>query len=327
MTQKIALDVHAHLIPIQTDALASQEGVSWNEADSKMTIDGHEVGLESIFQPQKLLNWMAAENVEHAWISAPPPTYRQHLSGVAARSWCDYLNDGLESIAADDAERLTALPHLPTQDPAVASNIATYWVKRGKVRFSMPTGTGDARALSDTAFDSLWGKLDKARATIFFHPGSCADGRLKAFYLGNLLGNPSETAVAISHMILGGVLEKYSHITPCFAHGGGTYPSVAGRMQRGFDTSRPGMNLSLGDPETQIPRIFVDCICHGAAQLALTEETFGKNNIVFGSDWPFPMGLLDPHVQLASSDAEQRERLFQTNTAKLLKPNNKERKR
>ena len=43
------------------------------------------------------------------------------------------------------------------------------------------------------------------------------------------------------------------------------------------------------------------------------EATFGQDRVVFGSDWPFPMGLVEPHAQLASFEPQRRRRYFTTN--------------
>ncbi len=318
MSDAIALDIHTHLIPVNPDGLTNMPGVRWDPASGKMTIDGHTVGIKAIYDPAQLTSWMTAQQVAHAWVSAPPPTYRQHLMGSDALAWSRYLNDGLDAAADDSGGKLTALPHLPTQDPAVALEIAQALAKNGTRTFAMPTGTGDERGLSDPAFDPLWAFLDEIAATVFFHPGSCADGRLSAFYLGNLVGNPHETNIAISHLILGGVLEKYPDLTPCFAHGGGTYPAIAGRIQRGFETSRPGVNTDAIPPDALLGRIHVDCICHGDAQLALAEQAFGFSNVLFGSDWPFPMGLLEPHGQMAAAPLARRKRIYIDNAQPFL---------
>lgn len=318
MTQRISLDIHAHLIPVLPGRLAGLADVTWDASAGKMTVDGHVVGLRAIYQPDALLHWMGAQSVEHAWVSAPPPCYRQHLHGGAALEWSAYLNDGLAEAAAQSEGRLTALPHLPTQDPGIATRIAAEHARNGTRQFSMPTGTGDDRGLSDPGFDALWQTLDDAKATVFFHPGSCADGRLAAFYLGNFLGNPHESAVAISHLLLGGILERYPDITPCFAHGGGTFPMIAGRLQRGFDSNRPGVDTGAPPPKDMLSRIRVDCICHGEEQVALSEQVFGETNVVFGSDWPFPMGLVDPHTQLADTDPARLDRICRKNAEALL---------
>ena len=80
--------------------------------------------MKALFQPERLLAWMEDKRVEHAWVSVPPPVYRQHLTGRAGMMWTDYLNAGLERIARASNGRLSALMHLPTQDPDLAASIA-----------------------------------------------------------------------------------------------------------------------------------------------------------------------------------------------------------
>lgn len=313
MTEAIALDVHTHLIPIVEERLQGFDGIAWDPTRQVLTVDGHAVGIKPLFQPAALLDWMEKNGVAHAYVSAPPPVYRQHLRGADARRWADYINNGLRDIAEHSSGRLTALVHLPTEEPAVAAAIVAEWRTAGHRHFAMPAGTGDQRTLGLAEFEPLWKALDIAGAFVFFHPGECADGRLQSFYLANLVGNPYESTVAIAHLVLSGVLERHPAITPCFAHGGGLTPMVAGRLQRGYDTARPGVATDLQPPEAVYGRIFVDCICHSEAAAVAAEATFGQDRVVFGSDWPFPMGLVEPHAQLASFEPQRRKRYFTTN--------------
>ena len=314
---RIALDIHAHLIPVGKD-LQQMPGVVWDEASESLNLDGHAIAAKSLFRPHELLAWMDENTVEHAWVSAPPPAYRQQLRGEAALQWTNYINKGLNDIAAAHPKRLTALPHVPLQDLDVAISVVEDCRGNGAKVFSLPTGTGSDLTLSHEAFTPLWEKLDGIKATLFFHPGSCADGRLNSLYLENLVGNTSESSVAIAHLILGGVLERYTEITPCFAHGGGTFPMIADRLERGYQTARPGMESVTSSPRGQLSRLIVDCICHAEAPLELAEQTFGRGNVVFGSDWPFPMGIIAPKAQLAGYDAQRLDRILRENPSKLL---------
>lgn len=314
----IALDVHAHLAPVAEAGLANFDGVEWDGDARVLHVDGHAVGMKPLFDPAQLLAWMDRNAVEKAWISAPPPLYRQQLSGVDARAWANAMNDGLAVVAARSEGRLQALFHLPTQDPAVAAEIAAAAIARGHLLFAMPTGTGDDRTLDDPAFNTLWATLDKAGAFVFLHPGECADGRLRSFYLSNLLGNPYESTVAIAALVFGGVLQRHPSIRLCFAHGGGLAPIVAGRWQRGHATARPGIDPAAPAPEALLRRIHVDCICHSEPAAALAEATFGSDKVVFGSDWPFPMGLVEPHEQLGNFEEGRRARFLSDNPRRLL---------
>lgn len=318
MTQDgIALDVHAHLVPLSAADIAGFDGVEWDPVKNILHVDGHAIGMKPLYHPQDLLAWMAQNKIARAWISAPPPLYRQHLGTDDARAWSMLLTARLDAIAAAHPGQFSTLAHLPMHHPAVAAEAAQSRIADGHAKFSAPAGGAGDLALSDAAYHPLWQALDAAAAFVFLHPGECADGRLTSFYLSNLLGNPYETAVAIAHLVFGGVIERYPHIRFCFAHGGGAAAGLAGRFQQGFATQRPGVDATRNSPESLIRRLCVDCITHGTAALELSAHVFGDENVVFGSDWPFPMGLLDPHRQLADLSPERRRLIFCDNPARL----------
>ena len=315
---RISLDVHAHLAPIFRDELARIRGVSWNATERVLTVDGHDVGMKPLFDPPALVAWMAKNRVEAAWISIPPPLYRPELKGDDARAWTSYVNAGLQRISESYPNQFSPLPHLPLQAPDVACEVAQHCIANGHRRFGAPSG-GCELVLSDPVYEPLWQALDAANAFVFFHPGECADGRLTSFYLSNLVGNPYESAVAISHLVFGGVIEGHPGIKFCFAHGGGALPALAGRLERGFDTSRPGIATTGKSPRALLKQICVDCITHDDVVLELAESVFGASNVVFGSDWPFPMGLIDPHAQMKTIDHVRRSRIFCDNPGRLKK--------
>jgi aminocarboxymuconate-semialdehyde decarboxylase len=317
LVETISLDVHAHLVPIVSGRLASLPDVIWNEGARTLTVDGHAIGMKPLFSPPELIAWMDANNVERAWISVPPPTYRQHLERDEAAAWCGYLNDGLIEIAGRYPDRLAPLPHLPVEHPSLAVSIARESIAGGHARFAMAAGAAPGAMLSDAAYTPLWRVLDDAAAFLFLHPGEGCDSRMDPFYLQNLLGNPVETGIAASHLVLSGVLERHTRLTICFAHGGGVAPMIAARVARGYDTARPGIDTKVEAPATGFRRLCADCITHGPAAFDLAEAVFGPDRMFFGSDWPFPMGLPKPHAQLAGLAPEQRRRLFADNPARL----------
>lgn len=314
--ERIALDVHAHLIPVGHEAVVRAEGVSWDPATEKLAIDGHAIGIKALFHPEALISWMDAQGVERAWISVPPPTYRPGLEAPQAETWTRALNEGLVAIAASYPDRLEPLFHLPVAHPELAVTVVRERAASGPARFAMPTGE-PGLALSQASHAQLWRALDEAGAFLFLHPGEGCDGRLDPFYLHNLLGNPSETAIAAGHLVFAGILERHPHITICLAHAGGTVPAVAGRWQQGFATARPGLDTTVETPAKALRRFCVDCIAHDPALLDLAESVFGAERVVFGSDWPFPMGLLKPHEQLADLPAERRRAIFCDNPERL----------
>jgi len=168
---------------------------------------------------------------------------------------------------------------------------------------------------SNTATDSSpWPPATPGAA-----PAAACDPRLARFSLPNLLGGPTETAIAAAHLSLSGVLEQHPGITFCLAHGGGSFAAVAGRVQRGQDTDRDGAYLGGEKVRAALKRFCVDCITHDADAMALVAATFGSSRVLFGSDWPFDMGLADPHAQLQDVEVGLRKDIFSINPEALIR--------
>ena len=66
------------------------------------------------------------------------------------------------------------------------------------------------------------------------------DGRMNKYWLPWLVGMPGETAIAICSILMGGVLEKFPRLKICFAHGGGAFPFLIGRVEHGYNV-RPDL--------------------------------------------------------------------------------------
>jgi len=285
---RIALDVHAHLAPAIPAGARDVE-----------------VAARQLFDPEALRAWMQKHGVAQAWVSVPPPLYRPQLDEGASREWFLYVN---ESLASFSGGGLRPLFHLPLEHPALALELASRF--GDGAGFSVPAGGENVACFSDARLNPLWEHLDARQSFVFVHPGSCCDGRLAPFYLENLLGNPHETTLAIAHLVFSGLRARCPRIRFCFAHGGGAAAMLAGRWQRGFDTARPGVERTLPPPREVLRTLYVDSIVHDPAALAQAAAVFGAGRILFGSDWPFPMGLPDPHEQLAGVDAGLRDLIF-----------------
>ena len=61
-----------------------------------------------------------------------------------------------------------------------------------------------------------------------------AGRRVERYFLSNLVANPAESTIAISHLIFGGVLDRFPDLKVCVVHGGGVLPYPVGRLERGW---------------------------------------------------------------------------------------------
>lgn len=300
---RIALDCHTHLAPIVEDALRGLPGVEWDASAPRLVLDGSvTLASPAVFKPEALLAWMDRNGIARAWYSVPPPMYRNGLDEGAARVWCGYVNQALVTIGAPFADRLSPTFLLPVRYPALAAEIVATWAPQG-ARFAMAAGhAASGLVLSGAAHEPLWTALDAARAFLLLHPTSGSDTRYDTFFLHNLLGGPGETALAAAHLAMGRVIERFPAIRFILSHGGGSAALLAGRIARGQHVRRPGADTGAPPMTDAFRHFLVDCITHSPRGLELVAEVFGRDRVLFGSDWPFAMGLVEPHAQLAGLD-------------------------
>jgi aminocarboxymuconate-semialdehyde decarboxylase len=287
----IELDIHTHLAPINPSALAALNGVQWHAQDEVLVLDGHRLGVKDLFHVSRLLKRMDKHEVRRALVSIPPPLYRQNLSREDALAWARYVNEELLAIAAAHSDRLGAMFYIPLEFPSLFEDLQADFNNGDWEGVALAAGGHSNIVYSNPQYEPLWQWLDSKGVFAFMHPGKCEDTRLDPFYLNNLVGNPMETGVAAAHLVMAGVPSRYPDIRFCLAHAGGTFPTLVGRMQRGLVTSRPGINLEIEPPLQAAERFFVDCIAHHPGALELAKDVFGSSHILYGSDWPFPMGL------------------------------------
>ena len=287
----IELDVHAHLAPVQGGWLQGLPGVHWEPAQERLELDGHRVGVKDLFHPQRLIDHLDRHGVRRAWVSLPPPLYRQQLPAERALAWVSGANAGLASIAQGSGGRLGALMHLPLEHPGLLPGLLQTFAEGRWEGFSVAAGGHPDIVYSRDVYEPLWTALHALRAFVFVHPGTSCDPRLAQFYLENLVGNPVETGIAAAHLVMAGVPGRFPAIRFCLAHAGGIFSTLVGRMERGFDTTRPGVDTTVERPLQAARRFAVDGIAHHPSLLAHVRELHGQQQVLHGSDWPFPMGL------------------------------------
>jgi aminocarboxymuconate-semialdehyde decarboxylase len=129
---------------------------------------------------------------------------------------------------------------------------------------------------------------------IFIHPQGTpeinATGRLKGNgVLENVIGNPLETTIALSHLIFEGTLDAYPGLKICGAHGGGYLPSYAARSDEGCETFPTRCTVALKKHPTEyLKQLYYDSMVFTSEGLRHLIAEVGVGQIMMGTDYPFP---------------------------------------
>jgi len=141
---------------------------------------------------------------------------------------------------------------------------------------------------------------------VFVHPWEMAgEADMQRYWLPWLVGMPAEVSRAICSLIFSGTLERLPNLRICFAHGGGAFPSTLGRIEHGFNV-RPDLCAADNphNPRKYLDRMYFDSLVHDAAVLDHLIKLAGAEHVALGTDYPFPLGELEPGKLIASMPYE-----------------------
>ena len=109
--------------------------------------------------------------------------------------------------------------------------------------------------------------------------------------MGWTVGMPAETQLGIVSMILGGAFERVpEHLRICFAHGGGSFAFLLGRLDNAWRRRDIVRGNSTDLPSSYIGRFYVDSAVFDPAALRFLTDVIGEDRVMLGSDYPFPLG-------------------------------------
>jgi aminocarboxymuconate-semialdehyde decarboxylase len=235
-------------------------------------------------------------------------------------------NEKLAEICAAQPDRFVGLASVALQHPARAAQQLEDAVKKLGLRGALIGGSVNGEELSDPKFHPFWAKAEELGVVIFIHPQGTdelrAGGRLKGNgVLENVIGNPLETTIALSHLIFEGTLDTFPELKICAAHAGGYLPSYAARADQGCVTFPARCTKTLAKKPTEYLRqLYYDSLIFTPEGLRHLIAEVGASQIVMGTDYPFPWTTTSVDHILTTpglSDAERVAILGET-AAKLL---------
>ncbi len=234
-----------------------------------------------------------------------------------------YLNDHIAQVTSDNPKRFAGLGTLPMQDTRLAIKELERCMKELDLA-GVEIGTHiHGRNLDDESVFEIFTACEELGAAVFIHPWDMlGKDRMSDYWLPWLVGMPAETSLAICSMIFGGVFEKLKKLRVCFAHGGGSFPFSIGRIEHGFNV-RPDLVATKNkiNPREYLGKFYLDSLVHDELALEFLIDLIGEDNIIMGSDYPFPLGEHIPG-KLIESMAELnntvKEKLLWKNAAEFL---------
>jgi aminocarboxymuconate-semialdehyde decarboxylase len=229
-------------------------------------------------------------------------------------------NEKLAEACGAHPDRFVAFASVALQHPDLAARQLEEGVKKYGLRGAAIGGSVDGLEISDAKFHPFWAKAEQLGVLVFIHPqGTGAPAELaRRFkgngYLDNVIGNPLETTIALSHLIFEGTLDRFPGLKICGAHGGGFLPSYAGRSDFGCPT-RPdlcpgGTHGALKKkPSEYMAQMYYDTMVFTPEGVRHLAAEVGAGRLMIGTDYPYPWTRTAVEVVMNTPGLSDAERL------------------
>jgi aminocarboxymuconate-semialdehyde decarboxylase len=336
MRARESIDIHFHVVPPTfveaTRRGAFEEAVHIERRNGAEHMHYHaprEVVVEpdTTLQPETyddrlILDAMNRTKLDIAVIGASPGLFFYWAQLALGERLAGTLNDGVAAMVRAHPDRFVGLATLPMQDGARAARELERAVTALGLRgFEVCTHVNDLD-LDHESLRPVFRAAERLGVPCFVHPQNWGDiRRMRDYHLWNLVGFPTETALAASRLILGGVFEECPRLNVILAHGGGYFPYQIGRLDHGYAV-RPELRQRLPHrPSEYLGGVYCDSLTHNALSLRFLLDRLGDDHVVVGSDYPFDMGYAAPVdvIEGLNLGREREAKVLGKNLATLLK--------
>jgi aminocarboxymuconate-semialdehyde decarboxylase len=299
----VTVDLHSHFVPKSwPDFDARFGGTPW----PRMEVTGPDTGCVMIgqkaFRPVTSACWdvprrlaeMDRDGIDVQVISATPVLFSYARPAEQALEVAKIFNDMALEMCAEGEGRLHALAQVPLQDIDASCRELSRAIKAGHRGVQIGNHVG-LKNLDDDGLVTFLTHCAEEGAAVLVHPWDMmAQERMPKYMMAWTVGMPAETQLSIVSMILGGAFDRLPRsLRLCFAHGGGSFAFLLGRLENAWhnrDIVRAG---SKAPPSTYCDRFYVDSAVFDDRALRLLVEVMTEDRVILGSDYPFPLGELE----------------------------------
>jgi aminocarboxymuconate-semialdehyde decarboxylase len=295
-----AIDIHSHFFPSSWPDLAARYGTpNWpwikhtdpGKADIMVGDRFFRHIYSACWDPEVRLREMDRDGSDLQVISATPVLFAYDRPIEHALDCAQLFNDAALELCSRGKGRLKALCQVPLQDIDSACKELSRCMKAGHLGVQIGNHIGNIN-LDDAGVVTFLHHCADQGAAVLVHPWEMFGvERMPHYMMPWTVGMPAETQLSIVALILSGAFDRLpSSLRICFAHGGGSFSFLLGRLENAWHHHPVARGECQHPPNHYLNRFSTDSAVFDRRALQFLVETMGADQVMLGSDYPFPLG-------------------------------------
>lgn len=297
------IDIHSHFYPDNIADMETRFGNGiWpgfrkiSDQKGMIMLDGKDYRpiYDACWNPTRRIEELDKYDVDIQIMCATPILFAYSKPANEALSCARLMNDEAIKMCDHDASRLKAMCQVPLQDIDLACAEVSRAMNNGHVAVQIGNHVGD-KNLDDEGLITFLHHCADINAPVLIHPWDMmSPERMPNYMLQWLVAMPAETQLSILSLILSGAFERLPQsLKLCFAHGGGSFAYLMGRVDNAWRERDIVRKDCPNIPSSYVDRFYVDSAVFSNDALDLLVKCSGADRVMFGTDYPFPLGEID----------------------------------
>ena len=295
-----AIDIHTHFFPKSWPDLAARFGTpDWPWI--KHTEPGKAIVMlgdrefrhitSACWDVNVRLEDMQRDGIDLQIISATPVLFAYGRDPKQALDCARMFNDVALELCAQSKGKLKSLCQVPLQDIDASCAELTRCMRAGHLGVQIGNHVGE-KNLDDPGILNFLRHCAREGAAVLVHPWDMLGGsRMPKYMMPWTVAMPAETQLALVSLIVSGAFDQLpANLRICFAHGGGSFAFLLGRLENAWHHHPVARGTSQFPPSHYLDRFFVDSAVFDRSTLQFLVQKMGAERVILGSDYPFPLG-------------------------------------
>ena len=239
--------------------------------------------------------------------------------GADGPSVAQMLNDYIAGLVRKHPTRFFGLCVLPTQDVRASLTEFDRCVRQLGMKGWLVYTNFAGHFPDERQFRPLFARAVELDIPVLLHPAKPITTEfVKGYEMTSTLGNMFDNTIALTRLLMSGILDEFPKLKLVCPHLGGTLPYIVGRLDHQVHVLKRGPQNLKRKPSDYVRSIYMDIVSPLPEAMRFALDFSGPDRLLFSSDHPWvqPQQIIDPFLSLKLPEPIQ-AKVFSGNARRL----------